>query len=60
MISVHSCSSPLITSRFGGASVTAVKGMSPEAKLRAQMALAGRTIDVDAEREEASDASVEI
>ncbi|KZP18248.1 hypothetical protein FIBSPDRAFT_956424 [Athelia psychrophila] len=46
--------------RFGGASVTAVKGMSPEAKLRAQMALAGRTIDVDAEREEASDASVEI
>ncbi|KAF7967374.1 hypothetical protein HWV62_34463 [Athelia sp. TMB] len=45
---------------FAGASVTAVNGMSPEAKIRAQMALAGRTIDVDAEREDASDGSQEI
>lgn len=50
-------SSTSITSRFGGASVTVVKGMSNEEKQRAQMALAGRCIDVDAYRSDASDVS---
>ncbi|KAF7964928.1 hypothetical protein HWV62_1629 [Athelia sp. TMB] len=44
--------------RFGGGSVTVVKGMSEDAKRRAQMELAGR--DVDAARSDDSDASEEI
>lgn len=48
----------LIASRFGGGSVTTVKGMSEEAKQRAQMELTGR--DVDAPVEEDSDASQDL
>lgn len=49
-----------MNSRFGGGSITVVKGMSNEEKRRAQVALAGRTIDVDADCSDVSDVSQEI